>query len=151
MYINFILTRETVFFSDIFDVIIDKIEGGTFRSNDIKSLISLYEASYLSTKLDTKLHKVIRPFVIGKIRIFVDSDHDDDDTYNSEIHEMAIHALEMPYHWRMRRLETRWYIDAYVKKHDMNLVLFEFAKTDFNIVQILYQEDLKYVSRYYVD
>ncbi|CAA7049793.1 unnamed protein product [Microthlaspi erraticum] len=131
---------------DIFDVIIEKIESDTFESDDIKSIISLYEASYLSTTLDTKLHKVIRPFATEQVEKFVDS-FDDDDTYNIEERERAIHALEMPYHWRMRRLETRWYIDAYEKKHDMNLVLLEFSKIDFNIVQISHQEDLKYVSR----
>lgn len=131
-------------FSDIFDVIIDKIKTETFKSDDIKSIITLYEASYLSTKSDTKLRELIRPYALEQIRKFVDCDHDDDDTYNTE---MAIHALEMPYHWRMRRLETRWYIDAYEKKRDMNFVLIDFAKIDFNIVQTSHQEDLKYVSR----
>ncbi|KAH0854926.1 hypothetical protein HID58_028204 [Brassica napus] len=127
---------------DIFDVIIDKIESETFKSDDINSIISLYEASYLSTKSDIKLREVIRPFATEQIRKFVDGE-----TCNLEVREKAIHALEMPYHWRMRRLETRWYIDAYEKKHDTNLVLIEFAKIDFNIVQIAHQEDLKYASR----
>nr|AAO85532.1 monoterpene synthase [Arabidopsis thaliana] len=128
---------------DIFDVIIDKIESNTFKSDNITSIITLYEASYLSTKSDTKLHKVIRPFATEQIRNFVD---DESETYNIMLREMAIHALEIPYHWRMRRLETRWYIDAYEKKHDMNLFLAEFAKIDFNIVQTAHQEDVKYVS-----
>ncbi|CAN7102179.1 unnamed protein product [Brassica rapa subsp. narinosa] len=129
---------------DIFDVIIDKIESETFKSDDINSIISLYEASYLSTKSDIKLREVIRPFATEQIRKFVDGE-----TCNLEVREKAIHALEMPYHWRMRRLETRWYIDAYEKKHDTNLVLIEFAKIDFNIVQIAHQEDLKYASSWW--
>ncbi|CAD5324142.1 unnamed protein product [Arabidopsis thaliana] len=132
---------------NIFDVIIDQIESNTFKTNNINGIISLYEASYLSTKSDTKLHKVIRPFATEQIRKFVD----DEDTKNIEVREKAYHALEMPYHWRMRRLDTRWYIDAYEKKHDMNLVLIEFAKIDFNIVQAAHQEDLKYVSRWWKD
>nr|ASH96801.1 terpene synthase [Camelina sativa] len=132
---------------EIFDVIINKIESNTFMNEDIKNIISLYEASYLSTKSDTKLHKVIRPFATKQIRKFVD-----DEIYNIEVREKAIHALEMPYHWRMKRLETRWYIDAYEKKHDTkNLVLIELAKIDFNIVQTAYQEDLKYVSSWWKD
>ncbi|KAF8100391.1 hypothetical protein N665_0225s0009 [Sinapis alba] len=133
---------------DIFEVIVNMVESETFKSGDINSIISLYEASYLSTESDTKLREVIRPFVTEQIRKFVDSGHDDE-TCNLEVREKAIHALEMPYHWRMRRLETRWYIDVYEKKHDMNLVLIEFAKIDFNIVQIAHQEDLKYVSRWW--
>ncbi|CAH8361071.1 unnamed protein product [Eruca vesicaria subsp. sativa] len=131
---------------DIFDVIVEKIESDTFKSDDINSIISLYEASYLTTKSDSKMHDIIRPFVTEQIRKFVDVE-----TCNPEVREKAIHALEMPYHWRMKRLETRWYIDAYEKKHDTNLVLIEFAKIDFNIVQIAHQEDLKYVSSWDVN
>ncbi|XP_023638181.1 1,8-cineole synthase 1, chloroplastic isoform X2 [Capsella rubella] len=131
---------------NIFDVIIDKIESNRFKIENITSIISLYEASFLSTKADTKLHKVIRPFATDEIRKYVD----DDESYNMEIREKAIHALEMPYHWRMRRLETRWYIDAYEKKIGLkDLVLIEFAKIDFNIVQTTHQEDLKYVSSWW--
>ncbi|KAJ4901137.1 hypothetical protein Rs2_15088 [Raphanus sativus] len=129
---------------DIFDVIVDKIESDTFKSDNINSIISLYEASYLSTKSDSKMHDIIRPFATEQIRKTVG-----DETCNLEVREKAIHALEMPYHWRVRRLETRWYIDAYKKKHVTNLVLIEFAKIDFNIVQIAHQEDLKYVSRWW--
>ena len=130
--------------SDVFDVIVNKIESATFKSDDIKSIITLYEASYLSSKSDTKLYKVIRPFATEKLREYVNGDRDNE-TYKTR--EKAIHALEMPYHWRMRRLETRWYIDAYEKKHDMNLALMELAKIDFNIVQASHQEELKYLSR----
>ncbi|KFK35063.1 hypothetical protein AALP_AA5G230300 [Arabis alpina] len=147
MALEFRLLRQHGFdvSEDIFDVIIEKIKRNTFKTYDIKSIITLYEASYLSTKSDTKLREVIRTFAVEQIRKFIDSVHDDD-TYNTE---MAIHALEMPYHWRMRRLETRWYIDVYEKKHDMNLVLIDFAKIDFNIVQTAHQEDLKYVSSWW--
>ncbi|KAF2532918.1 hypothetical protein F2Q70_00031886 [Brassica cretica] len=131
---------------DVFDVIVEKIESDTFKSDDMESIITLYEASYLSTKSDTKLYQVIRPFAIEQLREYVNSDHDNE-TYKSR--ETAIHALEMPYHWRMRRLETRWYIDAYEKKHDMNLALMELAKIDFNIIQASYQEELKYATSWW--
>ncbi|XP_010425234.1 PREDICTED: 1,8-cineole synthase 1, chloroplastic-like [Camelina sativa] len=131
---------------NIFDVIIDRIKSNRFKNQNITSIISLYEASFLANKSDIKLHKVIRPFATEEIRKYVD-----DETYNMEIREKAIHALEMPYHWRMRRLETRRYVDAYEKKHDMNLVLIELAKIDFNIVQTIHQEDLKYVSSWWKD
>ncbi|CAF1919843.1 unnamed protein product [Brassica oleracea] len=74
---------------------------------------------------------------------------DGGETCNAEVRENEIHALEMPYHWRMRRLEARWYIDAYKKKHDKNIDLFEFPKIDFNFLQSYHQEELKHVSRYF--
>ncbi|XP_056844369.1 1,8-cineole synthase 1, chloroplastic isoform X3 [Raphanus sativus] len=127
----------------IFDVFISKIEDGTFESGDIRGLISVYEASYLATKLDTKLHKVIRAYANQQLRKIIDSP--DHNIYDVNVLEMAVEALEMPYHWRMKRLETRRYIDAY-SKHD---VLIEFAKIDFNIVQAVHQEELKYLSSWW--
>lgn len=120
---------------------INKIEDGTFDNGDIKGLISLYEASYLATKSDTKLHKVVRAYANQQLRKFVDSH--DHNINNIDVLEMAVEALEMPYHWRMKRLETKRYIDGY-NKHD---ILIEFAKIDFNIVQAVHQDDLKYLSR----
>ncbi|CAA7033114.1 unnamed protein product [Microthlaspi erraticum] len=64
-----------------------------------------------------------------------------------DVLDMAVEALEMPYHWRMKRLETKRYIDVY-NKHDL---LIEFAKIDFNIVQAVHQEELKYLSRWDVN
>ncbi|KAA0045521.1 terpene synthase 10-like [Cucumis melo var. makuwa] len=65
--------------------------------------------------------------------------------------EVAIvrHALELPLHWRMPRLETRWFIDIYERKVDMNPILLEFAKLDFNRVQSIHQQDLKYTSSWW--
>ncbi|KAH7533008.1 hypothetical protein FEM48_Zijuj04G0084100 [Ziziphus jujuba var. spinosa] len=61
------------------------------------------------------------------------------------------HALELPLHWRMLRLETRWFIDVYEKRQDMNRSLLELAELDFNLVQSTHQEDLKYASRWDVN
>ena len=57
------------------------------------------------------------------------------------------HALELPLHCRMLRLEARWFIDKYRSREDMNPILLELAELDFNIVQATHQEDLKQVSR----
>ncbi|OAO98028.1 hypothetical protein AXX17_AT4G19700 [Arabidopsis thaliana] len=60
---------------------------------------------------------------------------------------MVIHALEMPYHRRVGRLEARWYIEVYGERHDMNPILLELAKLDFNFVQAIHQDELKSLSR----
>uniref|UniRef100_A0A1S4CNN7 (-)-camphene/tricyclene synthase, chloroplastic-like n=1 Tax=Nicotiana tabacum TaxID=4097 RepID=A0A1S4CNN7_TOBAC len=59
------------------------------------------------------------------------------------------HALELPSHWMMFRLETRWYINVYEKMPNANPLLLELAKLDFNIVQATHQEDLRDVSRWW--
>ncbi|KAI4324181.1 hypothetical protein L6164_023738 [Bauhinia variegata] len=56
------------------------------------------------------------------------------------------HALEIPLHWRMLRLEARWFIDFYGRKKSMIHSLLKLAKLDFNMVQTIHQEDLKHAS-----
>ncbi|XP_010528837.1 PREDICTED: 1,8-cineole synthase 1, chloroplastic-like isoform X2 [Tarenaya hassleriana] len=135
---------------DVFDVIKNEKEYETFiedLDDSVKGLLSLYEASYLSTKSDTKL-KEIRSYSTKRLRDFMIESGKNDEN-ESYIHEMMVRSLEMPYHWRTSRLEARWYIDVYGKTKDMNPLLLEFAKLDFNITQASYQEDLKDVSRWW--
>ncbi|XP_010545879.1 PREDICTED: (E)-beta-ocimene synthase, chloroplastic-like [Tarenaya hassleriana] len=134
---------------DVFDIFMNETKAGEFKtsiSEDPKGLLSLYEASYLTTKSDTKL-KEARSYATERLREIIErssnTDHDETQSYMSK---MVIHVLEMPYHWRVKRLEAHWYIDVYGKRHDMNPVLLEFAKLDFNIVQYVHQEDLKNLS-----
>ncbi|KAG7567509.1 Terpenoid cyclases/protein prenyltransferase alpha-alpha toroid [Arabidopsis thaliana x Arabidopsis arenosa] len=92
---------------DVFDVFMENC--GKFESNNINDLISLYEASYLSTKSDTKLQKFIRTFATQKLRDFVDTHSNEDcgGSCDNDMVEMVVQALDMPYYWRMRRLATR--------------------------------------------
>ncbi|RRT46417.1 hypothetical protein B296_00045719, partial [Ensete ventricosum] len=46
-------------------------------------------------------------------------------------------------------LHTRWFIEACEREAKMNPVLLELAKLDFNRVQIIYQRELKEVSRWW--
>uniref|UniRef100_M4C949 Uncharacterized protein n=1 Tax=Brassica campestris TaxID=3711 RepID=M4C949_BRACM len=130
---------------DVFDVFMENC--GKFDSHDINGLLSLYEASYLSTKSDTKLQKNVRVFATQQLKNFVDT-HGSKDLASCDV-EMVVQALDMPYHWRMGRLATRWYIDMYGKRLHKNPMLLEFSKLDFNIVQAVYQEELKYVSSWW--
>nr|GMC87958.1 (-)-alpha-terpineol synthase-like [Ipomoea batatas] len=58
---------------------------------------------------------------------------------------------EMPLYWRMQRFEARWFISVYEKRQNMNPVLLEFAKLDYNMVQAKYLEELKQLSRWNKD
>ena len=53
----------------------------------------------------------------------------------------ASHALELRLHWRMSRFKARWFIYVYERRGDMNPVLLELAKLDFNIVQGLHRKN----------
>ncbi|XP_010440107.1 PREDICTED: tricyclene synthase, chloroplastic isoform X2 [Camelina sativa] len=125
--------------------VFDRNFGDGLDNEDIKSVLSLYEASYLSTRFDTKLKETIY-FTTERLRNFVKMKKTETKPY---VRKMVIHALEMPYHRRVGRLEARWYIGVYGERHDMNPILLEFAKLDYNIVQVIHQDELKYLSSWW--
>lgn len=109
-------------------------------SEDIQGILCLYEASYLSIEGESILEEArdfTKKHLEGCLRQNIDE--------NLAI--LVSHALELPLHWRMLRLEARWFIDAFERTQDMNPILLEFAKLDYNMVQAKHQEDLKYASR----
>ncbi|XP_034703599.1 (-)-alpha-terpineol synthase-like [Vitis riparia] len=128
---------------DVFSSFKDEI--GDFKacfSEDIQGILCLYEASYLSIEGESILEEArdfTKKHLEGCLRQNIDE--------NLAI--LVSHALELPLHWRMLRLEARWFIDAYERSQDMNPILLEFAKLDYNMVQAKHQEDLKYASRWW--
>ncbi|KAJ9549176.1 hypothetical protein OSB04_021719 [Centaurea solstitialis] len=105
---------------------------------DVKGLLSLYEASYLAFEGEGDLHeaKVFATEHLLKLR-----------GQENEVPEHVSHALELPLYRRMLRLQARWYIDAYGKQKDANLLLLELAMLDFNMVQSILKRDLQNVSK----
>lgn len=105
-------------------------------------MLSLYEASFHSIEGEGLLEEA-RDFTTKFLEENVKSNEDQ----NGMLSFLVNHALELPLHWRMPRLESRWFIAVYEKRQEMNPSLLELAKLDFNIVQATHQEDLKHVSR----
>ncbi|CAK9316331.1 unnamed protein product [Citrullus colocynthis] len=109
---------------------------------DIKGILCLYEASFLSIEGENIL-ETTKSFTMEYLEKYIRT--------SKNVDEAAIikHALELPLHWRISRLETRWFIDIYERKVDINPILLEFAKLDFNTVQSIHQQDLKYASNWW--
>ena len=107
---------------------------------DTKGMLSLYEASFLSIEGENILDEA-RDFSAQHLEEYVKQNKD------KNLSATVSHALEIPLHWRMLRLEARWFIDIYRRREDMNPILLELAELDFNMVQATHQEDLKQVSR----
>ncbi|EOA16290.1 hypothetical protein CARUB_v10004436mg [Capsella rubella] len=147
--LEFFLLRQHGFdvSQDDFDVF--KSEIRETLGSDIKGFLSLYEASYFSTDSDFKL-KEARLYASERLSEFVAENSKisfrEDEAY---MLEMVKRALETPYHWSIRRLEARWYINVYEKKHDMNPLLLQFAALDFNMLQANHQEELKLISSWW--
>ena len=130
--------------TDIFRSFTD--HNGSFKDcicKDLKGMLSLYEASYLAFEGEDLLDEARKFTTIHLKGLKADS--------NNSIFQQVSHALELPLHHKMPRLEARWYIEAYSKKSDANQVLLEAAKLDFNRVQLTHQRELKDMSRYYLN
>jgi (-)-alpha-terpineol synthase len=123
-----------------------KDESGNFKAclgEDVKGMLCLYEASYLSVEGESTLEEA-RDFATKNLRQSLkrkDIQHD--------LAMLVSHALELPLHWRVPRLEARWFIDVYEGRPDMNPTLLQLAKLDYNIVQGTHQADLKHASRWW--
>ena len=127
--------------ADVFHIFINKI--GTVKpwlNEDIKGILCLYEASYLSVEGENILEEA-RDFTRNFLEEYLERTVDQND-----LTAIINHAMELPLHWRMLRLEARWFIDVYERSQGMNPILLELAKLDYNMVQATYQEDLKHAS-----
>ena len=118
-------------------------QRGSFKAclcEDTKSMLSLYEASFLSIENENILEEA-REFSTKHLEEYVMQNKD------TNLSALVSHSLELPLHRRMLRLEQRWFIDIYRSREDMNPILLELAELDFNMVQAVYQEELKQLSR----
>ncbi|KAK4340872.1 hypothetical protein RND71_039373 [Anisodus tanguticus] len=112
---------------------------------DIKGVLSLYEASYLSIE-DESIMDMAQEFSIHHLKKYLNQNMDDENILVKQVSR----ALEMPLHWRMQRLEAIWFIDnVYEETECFDPILLELAKLDFNMVQALYLDELKHLSRWH--
>ncbi|KAF8377063.1 hypothetical protein HHK36_030436 [Tetracentron sinense] len=119
-------------------------KDGAFKaciSEDIKGMLSLYEASYYAVEGED---------ILDEAQEFTNR-HLKDLKGNIAPHliKQVSHALELPLHWTLPRIEARWFIDFYKMKEDMDPLLLEFAVLDFNMLQATYQQELKVLSRWW--
>ncbi|KAL4312509.1 hypothetical protein GQ457_01G047540 [Hibiscus cannabinus] len=123
-------------------------EIGNFNASlceDCKGLLSLYEASYLSVEEEGILDTA-KEFAAQQL-----GQHLQQNELDEHLIFLVEHALELPLHWRASRLEARWFIDLYETREERNPVILELAKLDFNIVQAVHQDDLRYASKWWMD
>ncbi|KAL3617313.1 hypothetical protein CASFOL_038858 [Castilleja foliolosa] len=133
---------------DVFDCFKDK--DGDFEASlgdDTKGLLQLYEASFMLTQ-DEKTLELAREFATKFLQKKLEEGNIGiKDEYLSLL---VRNALELPFHWRARRPYVRWFISVYEKRpYNMNPIVLELAKLDFNIVQATHQQELKHVSRWW--
>ncbi|KAI3861133.1 hypothetical protein MKX03_001159 [Papaver bracteatum] len=114
------------------------------NNKDIEGILSVYEASFYAFQGESILDE-IQEFSASFLKeyfILIQADEEEGKKEEEEGNNLKIvmkrlvsHALELPLHWRMQRLECKWFIETYeMMREDLNPLLLEFAKLDFNIV-----------------
>ncbi|KAG5551796.1 hypothetical protein RHGRI_010025 [Rhododendron griersonianum] len=119
-------------------------KSGKFKdsmSTDINGMLSLYEASYLGTYGEDVLNHAME-FTEAKLRQSIP-------LMAPQLGRHYSHALELPRHLRMERLEARRFIGEYGRESDQSPYLVELAKLDYNKVQSLHQAELTEISRWW--
>ncbi|KAK2989408.1 hypothetical protein RJ640_000383 [Escallonia rubra] len=130
--------------------LVDTIERLGLEYNEIRRIL---ESIYNKYKVDQWRDKDLYGTALG-FRLFRQRGYRaPEEALKTGTHQNLVtlvnHALDQPLHWRVPRLEARWFIDAYKKRLDANPTLLELAKLDFNMVQATYQEDLKHMSSWW--
>ncbi|GAY65200.1 hypothetical protein CUMW_239360 [Citrus unshiu] len=116
-----------------------KDDKGGFICNDFKGIISLHEASYYSLEGESIMEEAWQ-FTSKHLKEVMISKSKQGDVF---VAEQTKRALELPLLWKVPMLEARWFIDVYEKREDKNHLLLELAKLEFNVLQAIYQEELK--------
>ncbi|XP_051116001.1 (-)-5-epieremophilene synthase STPS3-like isoform X2 [Andrographis paniculata] len=119
-------------------------DDGTFKeafSNDIKGLLSLYEATYLRYPGEHIL-KNANLFATRNLKQALP-------LLEAPLNEKVARALIQPLQWGVPRVEAHYYISIYEKEESKNELLLKLAKLDFNLVQNLYREELSEFIKWY--
>ncbi|XP_039166663.1 (E,E)-alpha-farnesene synthase [Eucalyptus grandis] len=110
---------------------------------DVEAMIELLEASYLAMEGENILEEA-KAFSTGILQERVSG-------LDGQLLKRAVHALELPMHWRVQWFDIKWQIDLYEQQEDKQSSLLQLAKLNFNIVQATHQRDLRDISRWWRD
>ncbi|KAL8131253.1 hypothetical protein AgCh_007252 [Apium graveolens] len=120
---------------------------GNFKANlcvDVKGLLSLYEASFFGFKGEDIIDEA-KAFSTTHLKNALSGE------LSPDMARKVNHALDMPLHWKLPRVEARWYIDTYEQEKNMNQNLLKFAKLDYNIVQSVHQKEVSKLASWWMD
>ncbi|CAL5439955.1 unnamed protein product [Camellia sinensis] len=126
---------------DVFNKFRDS--NGQFKetvSNDVKGMLSLYEATYLKIRGEGFLDEA-HAFTIAQLGSLVGGPH-----LSSDLAEQVMHALKQSIHRGFPRLEAKHFISFYEKDASRNETLLRLAKLDFNQLQLSHREELCHIS-----
>ncbi|CAL1386258.1 unnamed protein product [Linum trigynum] len=124
------------------------VKTGEFKEclrRDVRGILSLYEASHLRLHGEPILEEALS-FSRQQLKEY-------SGTNVIEPH-LAAHienALICPLHKSARRIDSWRFISFYAEEESRDETLLRFAKLDFNFVQLMHQNELAFVSRWWRD
>ncbi|CAN1328934.1 Terpene synthase 1 [Linum perenne] len=122
-----------------------KDEHGEFKkelTDDIEGLLSLYEASFMRTHGET---------ILDEAMVFTEThlkSVEFDDAADSALAERVAHALKRPLRKEIEKLQHLFFIRNYEKIQGHNQSLLKLAKLSFNLLQHMYQHELKVLTKW---
>jgi len=117
-------------------------------SSDAKDIIELLEASHLGLEDEIILDEA-KMFAINWLKdAFISYSINIKELVPIKVVERVVHALELPSHWRVPWFDLKWHVKQYQASKDMDPVLLELTKLNFNITQAKLQKEVKELSRY---
>lgn len=128
--------------------VFDEFKNGNGRfiddlRNDLDGVLSLYEASYLGFPLEKDLEEA-RKFSTRHLNLWMKRLES-----SSVVAKQVQGSLDIPLHWRLSRVGAPSFIHASQTNAEKSLLLLDFAKLDYNIVQSVYQRELKELARWW--
>ncbi|CAO2164463.1 unnamed protein product [Urochloa humidicola] len=111
-------------------------ERGNITSDDVSSVVMLYDAAHLRTHGEEILDSII---TFNKSHLQAAKEKG----FEPELAEEVRFTLETTRFRRVERVEARRYMSVYENKAIRNEAILEFARLDYNILQVLYCEELK--------
>ncbi|KAK4857921.1 hypothetical protein QYF36_008232 [Acer negundo] len=116
----------------------------TCKQTKTKGVIELFEASHLVFEGENILVEA-KAFSTKTLKCCAPSSTDQG---SDLITKTVSRALELSTHWRVHWFNVKWNLNLYEKNRDMNKLLFELSKLNFNMVQATLQNDLREISRW---
>ena len=111
-------------------------------ASDVQGLLSLYEDCHVRVHGDEILEEVL-PFTMSKLKSILQSQ-----VSNPSLKERITHALKMPLHRRVTRIDCVRYMQVYEEDVPLhNKTLLKFAKVDFNLLQAFHKKELSELCR----
>ncbi|XVF79347.1 hypothetical protein PTKIN_Ptkin14bG0214400 [Pterospermum kingtungense] len=123
-----------------------KSSDGTWKKTiieDVRGLLSLYEAANLRVHGESILEEALA-FIKANLKSLAMKS-------SPHLSKQIMNALDQPLNKCPPRLATRNYISFYEEEESRNETLLKFAKLDFNRVQLLHQQEISEIVRFWKD